>query len=191
MSISSKIRVVIMPGLHDSGPTHWQTRWQTLYPTFERVSQDDWEVPDLDRWTTSLAATLRSSPAPAIVAAHSFGCLAAVHCAASGAGNLAGALLVAPADPVKFGIDNRLAVARLSIPAILIGSENDPWMAAERAAYWAECWGSEFVTAGKLGHINAESGIGDWLFGLSQLQRLARKFSKPATQNFLFARYSG
>jgi uncharacterized protein len=186
MSFSSNVRVVIMPGLHDSGPAHWQSRWQMLYPAFERVRQDDWEVPDLDRWAASLAMVLRTSNKPVIVVAHSFGCLATIQCAASNPPTLVGALLVAPADPVKFGLQNRLASVRLPIPAILIASENDPWMSAEQAAYWSGRWGSDFLNAGKLGHINADSELGDWLFGLSQLQGLAFRFAKPASQNFHF-----
>ncbi|HWJ94082.1 MAG TPA: alpha/beta hydrolase, partial [Telluria sp.] len=50
---------------------------------------------------------------------------------------------------------------------------NDPWLAAGDGPRWAERWGSEFVDAGAAGHINADSGLGDWLFGLAQLQRLA------------------
>ncbi len=186
MSFSNGVRVVIMPGLHDSGPTHWQSRWQALYPEFERVRQDDWETPDLDRWAENLGTILRATPKPAIIAAHSFGCLASVQCASAGIPNLAGMLLVAPADPAKFELEKRLAQVRLSIPSILIGSENDPWMHAERAACWAETWGSEFLNAGHLGHINTESGIGDWLFGLAHLQRLAFRLPRSPLQNFRF-----
>jgi uncharacterized protein len=186
MSFPSTTRVLIMPGLHDSGPSHWQSRWQTLYPAFERVRQQDWETADLDRWAESLAVALRVSKKPVLVAAHSFGCLASIQCAAANHPNLVGALLVAPADPVKFGLEKKLASARLSIPAILIGSENDPWMSAEQAACWAGRWGADFLNAGQLGHINADSNIGDWLFGLSQLQRLAFKFAKPVSPNFHF-----
>jgi hypothetical protein len=39
--------------------------------------------------------------------------------------------------------------------------------------YWAGRWGSEFVNVGALGHINADSGLGDWRLGLSLLRRLA------------------
>jgi uncharacterized protein len=186
MSFSNGVRIVIMPGLQDSGPTHWQSRWQALYPEFERVRQDDWETADLDRWAESLDAVVRASNKPVIIAAHSFGCLASVQCASSGIPNLAGALLVAPADPAKFGLEERLEHLSLPIPSILIGSQNDPWMDCERAARWAGRWGSDFLNAGNLGHINADSDIGDWLFGLAQLQRLAFRFSRSSTQNFQF-----
>ena len=47
----SDYRVLIVPGLHNSGPEHWQSRWQRLYPQFERVEQDDWNLPDLAAWS--------------------------------------------------------------------------------------------------------------------------------------------
>ena len=50
----AEFRVLIAPGLHNSGPDHWQSRWQRLFPAFERVQQDDWDVPDLARWSARL-----------------------------------------------------------------------------------------------------------------------------------------
>lgn len=166
-------RVLIVPGLNNSGPGHWQTRWQSLYPAFERVEQARWDAPELDGWSQRLGQVLRGDDRPTLIVAHSFGCLATVHRASSGAANLIGALLVAPADPDKFGASDLLRGASLPCPSIVIGSADDPWMTMPRAAYWAKTWGSEFVNAGAAGHINAESDLGYWKFGLSQLQRLA------------------
>lgn len=173
VSALANFRVLVVPGLHGSGPGHWQTRWEDLHPEFERVEQWDWDRPDLHGWSAQVGHALRRSARPAIVVAHSFGCLAAVHRAAAGAPNLAGALLVAPASPHKFGIDPDLAVAPLGIPSIVIGSENDPWLTLEGARSWGRQWGSHFVDAGPLGHINADSGLADWPFGLALLERLA------------------
>jgi predicted alpha/beta hydrolase family esterase len=168
----SDYRVLIVPGLHNSGADHWQSRWQQRNPDFERVEQAQWDRPELPRWSERLAQALRQSSRPTLIVAHSFGCLTTLHAAGLGAFNLAGALLVAPADPEKFGVTQTLQNARLTCPAIVIGSTNDPWMTHSRAADWAGIWGCEFVDAGALGHINAESGLGDWPFGLGQLERL-------------------
>jgi predicted alpha/beta hydrolase family esterase len=165
-------RVLIVPGLNNSGPGHWQTRWQSLYPTFERVEQARWDEPVLEVWSERLDQVLRGDDRPTLIVAHSFGCLTTVHRASSGVSNLIGALLVAPADPDKFGVSNGLRDASLPCRSIVIGSIDDPWMTTRRAAYWANAWGSEFVNAGALGHINAESDLGYWKFGLSQLHRL-------------------
>jgi uncharacterized protein len=179
MSIAGHLRVVLAPGLRDSGPGHWQTRWLNLYPEFERMRQERWDAPDLHAWTRSLMTALRASVRPAIVVAHSFGCLAAVQCAAAGAPGLAGVLLVAPADPQRFALDTHFQDLRLRVPAILIGSGNDPWMDRARALHWAKQWDCEYVHAGLAGHINADSELGDWLFGLAQLQRLTHRLERP------------
>ncbi len=168
-------RILIVPGLHDSGPGHWQSRWQETHPSFERVEQRHWDIPDIDAWSAQIGHVLRRSARPAVVVAHSFGCLATVHRAiVAGTPNLHGALLVAPAEPGKVGQSDSLFQGRLPFPSIVIASENDPWMEARRSASWARHWGSEFIIAGALGHINAESGLGDWLFGMTQLQQLVQ-----------------
>jgi predicted alpha/beta hydrolase family esterase len=172
MSYLQGFRVLVVPGLYNSGPEHWQTRWERLHSGFERVEQADWDVPDLDVWSERLSAVLRRSAKPTVIVAHSFGCLTSVHRAGQGSSNIAGALLVAPADPQKFGVAERLHQVRLPMPSIVIGSTNDPWMTGSRAAHWADRWGSDFFNAGPLGHINAESGLGDWRFGLFCLQQL-------------------
>jgi predicted alpha/beta hydrolase family esterase len=181
----SSYRVLVVPGLHGSGDAHWQTRWEQLYPQFERVQQDDWETPDLPRWSQRMVQVLQQSDKPVFVVAHSFGCLTTMHAASHDRFNLAGALLVAPADPERFSVADVLRDARLPCPAIVIGSSNDPWMASQRAAYWADRWSCGFLNAGALGHINAESQLGDWEQGLQQLKQLiemAHAFAPAALQ---------
>lgn len=168
----SEYRVLVVPGLHGSEEAHWQTRWEKMYPVFERVQQDDWARPELPRWSQRLAQVLEESDQPTLIVAHSFGCLTTMHAASRSRSNLVGTLLVAPADPEKFAVADILRDARLPCPSIVIGSSNDPWMASHRAAYWADRWGCGFLNAGALGHINAESGLGDWEQGLQQFRYL-------------------
>ena len=177
----SDFRVLVVPGLNNSGAQHWQSRWQRLYPGFERVEQERWDVPALAVWSRRLREVL-DVPVPLrkpiLLVAHSFGCLTSVHSAlikdALPEELVAGALLVAPADPEKFGVSTEVR-ACLPFPSILVGSLNDPWMAVHQALKWADVWGAEFVDAGALGHINAESRLGDWLYGQSLLERLIQK----------------
>ena len=165
--------VIIVPGLHDSSPAHWQSRWARAHPEFSRVRQADWDHPDLPAWAARLDQLRASDPRPALLVAHSFGCLTAVHSIARDGRNVAGALLVAPADPGKFGVADLLLALPLDCPSILVASANDPWMAHECAIAWAARWGSMVVEGGHLGHINAESGLGDWPAGKTQLRRVA------------------
>jgi predicted alpha/beta hydrolase family esterase len=170
-----EFHVIIVPGLHDSSPTHWQSRWQRRHAEFSRVHQADWEHPELTAWAARLDQLRASDPRPALLVAHSFGCLTAVHSIARDGANLAGALLVAPADPDKFGVADLLPALPLACPSIVVASANDPWMDPASAAAWAGRWGSELVAGGRLGHINAESGLGDWPNGAALLHRLAEK----------------
>jgi len=176
MPTLSSFRVLVAPGLYNSGPLHWQSRWQCLYPAFERVEQEKWDAPVLEVWSQRLQHQLRQSEQPTLVIAHSFGCLTTVHAALTDIPNLAGALLVAPADPDKFDVSQAVR-GQLPVPAIVVGSLNDPWMESGRARQWAQTWGADYVDAGALGHINAESNLGDWLYGQSLLQRLVQQTS--------------
>ena len=134
-AVLSSFDILLVPGLHDSGPGHWQTRWQRQYPTFARVVQESWETPDLTRCSECLHASLRPLRRQVLLVSHSFGCLATVH-ALSSAGQVAGALLVAPADPVKFGIAEQLPGTALPCPTILISSRNDPSLASRALSCW-------------------------------------------------------
>ena len=53
-------------------------------------------------------------------------------------------------------------------------SSDDPYGAAERSTQMAADWGSSVVIAGPRGHLNAESGLGDWPEGRELLESLAR-----------------
>jgi len=187
--VLDQFRVLIAPGLHNSGPDHWQSRWQRLFPAFERVEQDDWQTPDLQRWSARVDEVRQrggrdnsdnSDQRPTLIIAHSFGSLATVHSLARDPAGIAGVLLVAPADPDKFGVAELLPQQALPVPSVMVGSTNDPWMAAPRAKLWAQRWHSRFIDGGALGHINAESGLGDWPAGLEILHFLAEKAQNSA-----------
>ncbi len=174
----SDLTILLVPGLQNSGPEHWQSRWQRRYPPARRVEQAQWDVPDLAIWSERLDVARRAS-ARVLLVAHSFGCLASVHRIAADLGNIAGALLVAPADPEKFGVVASLPQRPLACPSLLISSRDDPWMRADSAARWAERWGSVLVDGGALGHINADSQLADWPFGQAQLRRLLSMLDAP------------
>jgi predicted alpha/beta hydrolase family esterase len=168
-------RVVVAPGLRNSGPHHWQSAWQRRFPQFTRVEQDDWETPNLDAWARRIVETVLRAAEPVVVVAHSFGCLATLRAAAFQSGLIEGALLVAPADPASFGLENKLTTSALDFPTTLVASDNDPWMAVHTAAHWAERWGSTLVRLNEAGHINMESGFTEWPEGLRLLERLCRR----------------
>lgn len=152
---------LVIPGKDGSGPDHWQTLFEARWPGSRRVQQQDWQRPDLEPWATRVLETAALCKRPLVAVAHSFGCLAAVRAITRGA-PIDVALLVAPPDPDRFGIARRVIERRLTLPALLVGSDDDPWLGAARAAELARHWGAKFINLGPVGHINVAAGFGHW-----------------------------
>ncbi|MBS1208136.1 MAG: hypothetical protein H6R19_534 [Proteobacteria bacterium] len=164
--------ILIVPGLHGSGPTHWQSWFEQKLPNTLRVEQSDWADPYLPRWSGTLRRELDRATGHVWIIAHSFGCLASVMAAADYRDKLAGMMLVAPADPEKFGVSDILPAQRLDFPSVVVASSNDPWVRLTKAAYLADQWGSRLISLGAAGHINADSGFGPWPEGLAIFDQL-------------------
>ena len=165
-------KVLIVPGLRNSGPTHWQSWFESVLPDTSRVEQADWERTCLSDWAARVREEIDAAGEPLWVVAHSFGCLAAVTAGLVRGARIRGALLVAPADPARFGEPAVLLEEKLRFPSLVVASENDPWVAARVAEHWAGQWGSSFVNIGAAGHINVDSGHGPWPEGLRLFQQL-------------------
>lgn len=168
-------KTLIVPGLHNSGPGHWQTWFETVLPDTHRVHQPDWEKTCLSDWAAEVRKTIDAQAEKVWIVAHSFGCLAAVTAAFVRPERILGALLVAPADPHRFGEPSVLLEEKLAFPSLVVSSRNDPWVKASAAKHWAATWGSEFVDIGDAGHINVDSGHGPWPGGLDLFEQLRRQ----------------
>jgi predicted alpha/beta hydrolase family esterase len=175
--------VLILPGWQNSGPEHWQSRWERSYG-YRRVEQHDWMRPLRGDWIAQLEDVLLSmdidQQGQAVLVAHSLGCIQ-LAAWASHSGNTArvkAALLVAPPDTERDDLRQMLPgwspVPRQKLPftSILFASSNDPFCDAARAHEFADAWGADFMDAGERGHLNAESGLGDWPQAHAELQRL-------------------
>ena len=161
--------VLVLPGWQGSGPAHWQSRWEARHG-HQRVEQHDWMRPLRGDWTARLEEVILAQPRPVLLAAHSLGCILTAWWAAHSrhTQRVAGALLVAPPDIERD--DNRqqipgwapVARQRLPFRSILVTSSDDPFGSLEGASRLAADWGADFVSLGPKGHINADSGLGDW-----------------------------
>ena len=81
-------RLLVIPGLHDSPPCHWQSWLQARHEGAVRVVQHDWADADLVRWSARIGSTLaRQGPARWLAVAHSFGALALVQHLATAVGS--------------------------------------------------------------------------------------------------------
>lgn len=177
------VRVLVIPGLHDSGPAHWQTWLQQRWRGAVRVQQHDWTRPDLDAWAARIDETLaRAGPGPWVAVAHSFGCLAlARHLVQNAAANpVQAALLVAPASPSKFGLDGLLPSRPLPLDSCMVASGSDPWMSLTEARAWAQAWRCRFIDLGDVGHINVEAGFGPLPVADKWVRRLAQRLARQA-----------
>lgn len=174
-------RCLIVPGLYDSGPEHWQTWIEERMPRSARIAIDDWSLPRVDAWVSSIRQSIDALPPsdPVFFVAHSFGCLAAYAAARRLGDRIAGALFVAPCDPLNVALPDSAFEHRLRFPSIVVASEDDAWMFLHRARAFARNWGSSFVNAGFAGHINVASGYGPWPDGLCLVQRLVEGAKTP------------
>jgi uncharacterized protein len=172
--------VLIIPGLGNSGPQHWQTLWEASQPAYRRVQQNDWEHPRCRDWTRNIDAAISAAESPVVLVAHSMGCIATVHWALSSGANgpVTAALLVAPpdveADTIPAGPTGfaPCPLSRLPFKSLVVASTNDPFATLERAKLFATSWGSELIILESAGHINAASGYGSWPQGAKLLDQL-------------------
>jgi predicted alpha/beta hydrolase family esterase len=172
--------VLIVPGLGNSGPQHWQRLWQAeLGPRARAVEQADWDRPDFADWIARLDAAIATSPEPPVLVAHSLSCALVAHWSVQQNHAIAGAMLVAPADvdsdahtPPEMRAFRPMPMATLPFHSIVIASSDDPYVDRNRAAAFATAWGSRFVDIGAAGHINTGSGFGAWPLGRLLLDEL-------------------
>jgi uncharacterized protein len=172
---------LIVPGFLGSEKGHWQDFWLEDDPTAQLVEQDSWRNPVLSRWLRRLECEIVANPG-CILVAHSLGAVLVANLAHSFASlQVAGALLVAPADveaaqkrhpgQIDFGSMPR---EELPFPSILVASRTDLYMPLQKSLECARLWGSGFVDVGDAGHINVANGFGRWTEGYFLASGLGR-----------------
>ena len=180
------LHVLVLPGWHNSGPSHWQSRWEALYGD-TRVEQSDWLRPLRGDWMMRLEEAIgelearEESPQVALVA-HSLGCQLVAAWAAHSrkTARVRAALLVAPPDVEREELQGALhsftpiVRERLPFPALAVISSDDAYCGPARARTMAEDWGTPLLDLGPRGHLNSESGLGDWPEGRRLLADLLR-----------------
>ena len=176
-----KCDILIVAGLWNSGPQHWQTHWERKYSKWQRVAHRDWQNPDRDEWVAELDAAIAACDGRPILVAHSLGCMLVAQWAQAGSHlNVAGAFLVAPSDveapsyPVDAGRFAPVPMAPLPFPSLVVASANDEYATPERSRAFAQAWGSRLVEIGDAGHINGDSGYGAWPEGKAMLEEFCR-----------------
>jgi hypothetical protein len=161
--------ILILPGWSDSGPDHWQSRWENKLSTARRVIQQDWSAPRRALWQEAIERAVFAADRPVVIVAHSLGAVALLHAAARVGDKIAGAFLVAP--PSESVLREIPAVdkdflpfprARLGFPTVIVAANDDPYADPLFARDLAADLGAQFLDAGAAGHLNVASGHGPW-----------------------------
>ncbi len=161
--------ILMVPGYTNSGPEHWQTRWQSRLSTARRVEQAEWLKPVCEDWVAEVASAVNAAERPVVLVAHSLGIPTAIRAIPLFRRRVAGAFFVAPPDVANPQIRPKHLMTfgpyprdPLPFPSVTVASSNDPFCTLEVAEDLAAAWGSLFIHAGEAGHINSESGYGPW-----------------------------
>jgi predicted alpha/beta hydrolase family esterase len=182
---ASEADIFIIPGLDNSGPGHWQTRWEDKIKSARRIEQTDWSKPEPESWVSTIIQEVEKAKRPAVLVAHSLGVVAAVKAAhAIKPGIVKGAYLVGMPNvesdahvPAALRSFAPIPDVKLPFPSILVASRTDPYCDYDFAATFGEKWGSLVVDSGESGHMNEQSGHGPWPEGLMTFAKFIAKLS--------------
>lgn len=176
--------VLIIPGLSNSGPEHWQSIWGTRHPEYHRVEQEEWETPRCADWVRTLHDSIRSiGDGPVVLVGHSSACATVAHYSVKHGdceGRIVAAFLVGPSDvdapsyplgPTGFG---PMPLRKLPFRSRVVASTDDPYVTMQRAELFAASWGSRLIKLPNAGHINTASGHGSWPEGETWLEEMRR-----------------
>jgi predicted alpha/beta hydrolase family esterase len=167
--------LLIVPGLRDHVPQHWQTLLEQQVPGARSVPPLEHDKLSRAARVAALDAALQAIDGPVILVAHSAGVITTAHWAQQHQRPIHGALLVTPADlenplPEGYPVLSALEAggwlpiprARLPFPSIVAASRNDPLAVLERISGLAADWGSRLEDLGDVGHLNPAAGFGPW-----------------------------
>jgi predicted alpha/beta hydrolase family esterase len=192
-AVRPDLHVLTLPGWQGSGAAHWQSRWESLHGD-ARVEQSDWTWPLRGDWMMRLDEAIgaildvHGGAAEVALVAHSLGChlVAAWAAHSSRTAHVRAALLVAPPDveradmPPQIHSFAPMVRARLPFPALAVLSANDPFCDLAIGRRMAADWGCRSLEPGAFGHLNADSGLGDWPEGRRLLAGLLAQGTEAA-----------
>ena len=120
----------------------------------------------------ALQAAITAADEPAVLIAHSAGCLTVAFWAGRHVGPVSAALLVTPpyVDPEWTPDPGEATDVLMATPprtpfpfrSILVASGDDPYTTFEQFQEYARDWGADVVDAGNVGHLDPASGYGPW-----------------------------
>ncbi|WP_449431921.1 RBBP9/YdeN family alpha/beta hydrolase [Pseudomonas putida] len=179
--------ILIVPGLRDHVPGHWQTLLAAGLQRVRTVPPLKHDALSLDARVEAIQREVEQIDGPLIMVAHSAGVLMTVHWAARHQRPVKGALLAAPPDlgaqwpegyPTPESLRSHgwdpLPRKPLGFPSIVVASTNDHLASLQAVTHMAQDWGSELVNLGAVGHLNPASGFGEWPLAQTLVHALDR-----------------
>lgn len=164
-------KIVSVPGIGNSGPNHWQTHWERIFPKMIRISPASWTAPELGNWVKEIDRVSGSSDMGPVFVCHSLGCLAFLHWAQQTTSSWQGALLVGVPDATGVNFPKSAAgfaprnISVMRSPMLVLESSDDPYDPVGEGRQLAQTAGGTVINLGCKGHINEASGLGDWKEG--------------------------
>ena len=58
------VEILIIPGYTNSGPDHWQSRWEQRLSTARRVEQKEWSKPVREDWVEEIVKAVEAAEKP-------------------------------------------------------------------------------------------------------------------------------
>ena len=174
---SSDSTILLLPGLGNSGPDHWQTHWEINFG-YERVEQQDWNTPCVDDWVEALHQRIVADERPKVLVAHSLACALVAHWSRLHQGPVLAGLLVAPSDvegpnyPIGTVGFAPMPLQALNMRALVIASDDDIYVPLARGRQFARRWGADYLLLGPRGHIGSAAKLGLWPEGQDLLAQL-------------------
>ncbi|MHC8380782.1 RBBP9/YdeN family alpha/beta hydrolase [Pseudomonas sp. LB3P14] len=167
--------ILIVPGLRDDVPQHWQTLLAARLPRVRSVAPMGRDDLDCAALVAAIEREAQAIDGPLVIVAHSAGCIMVAHWALQTKRSVQGALLATPPDlesalpegnptieALRTGGWLPVPRSRLPFRSIVGASRNDPLANFEHVAGLALDWGAELADLGEVGHLNPASGHGDW-----------------------------
>ena len=173
-------KVLLLHGWEGSDYPHWQS-WLAgeLAKDYGNVSFlkfSNYDFPNFGAWKQELTTHLKDFR-PDIVICHSLANTLWFHlCNTDTIGKIEKLYLIAPPS-IKCDISELESFFPLDMPknahakeTLLVTSTNDPYMSIDEAKELQNSLGVEMVVLENAGHINADSGYGEWPWLLEKIK---------------------
>ncbi|MFC4068502.1 RBBP9/YdeN family alpha/beta hydrolase [Actinoplanes subglobosus] len=163
-------RFLLVPGRGVPFPNHWSRQWARAHRDYRWAPEPPGPPYVAEDRVAALQSAVAASAEPAILIAHSAGCLTVASWAGRFTGPVVAALLVTPPEVPD------TPRQRLPFRSIVVVSRDDPHGSFGHGQQLAADWGGQLFDAGPVGHLDSSSGFGPWPDG----ERLVRTLAVPA-----------